>query len=475
MVFSSTFFLFVFLPAVLICYYGQRWLPQRGLRNATLLVFSYLFYLYGGAGFLLILFLSTVADYLLGLLIERAIQRRHLWLGLSLVLNLGLLVYFKYANFVVGELNGVLVRFSFFPIEWNQVILPIGISFFTFQKLSYIIDVYRGKSGALKSFLDFALYIAMFPKLIAGPIVRCNDIDDQLKGRIESWDSFYEGTMRFCWGLAKKVMIANSCGEIANLVFGLDIDMIDTKIAWLGSIAYTLQIYFDFSAYSDMAIGLGKLFGFGLPENFKRPYSAISLTDFWRRWHITLSRWFKDYLYIPLGGNRQGTARTCLNLAIVCVLCGLWHGANWTFALWGLYHGLFLILERLTGIRDIPPERYRMVRRLTTLFIVSVGWVFFRSEDISYAIGFLEIMFTASSLPLSYELSRVLNYQNILFMMTAATVFFLPCEFSTFRNLVNRRDPIPSLLGAMIIILVFLCCAALIVGGSSSPFIYYRF
>ena len=273
----------------------------------------------------------------------------------------------------------------------------------------------------------------------------------------------------------KKVMIANSCGEIANLVFGLDIEMLDTKIAWLGSIAYTLQIYFDFSAYSDMAIGLGKLFGFRLPENFKRPYSAISLTDFWRRWHITLSRWFRDYLYIPLGGNRQGTARTCRNLAVVCVLCGLWHGANWTFALWGLYHGLFLILERVTGIRDIPPEKYRMVRRLTTLFIVTVGWVVFRSEDIFHAVGFLEVMFTASSVPLSYELSRALNYQNVLFLMAAVTVFFLPGEFSAFRSLVNKRDPIPSLVGAVIIILVLLYCAALIVGGSSSPFIYYRF
>jgi len=475
MVFSSTFFLFVFLPAVIIFYYARQLLLQKGLRNAILLFFSYLFYLYGAAGFLLVLLLATAADYVLGLLIDRNIQHKRLWLGLSLLLNLGLLVYFKYANFFVGEWNGVLVEFRFSPITWSKVILPIGISFFTFQKVSYVIDVYRGKSHALGNFVDFALYIAMFPKLIAGPIVRYSDVGGQLKERGESWDLFYKGAVRFCWGLAKKVMIANSCGEIANLIFGLHIEALDTKIAWLGSIAYTLQIYFDFSAYSDMAIGLGMLFGFEFPENFKRPYSAITITDFWRRWHITLSRWFRDYLYIPLGGNRRGTTRTYLNLAVVCVLCGLWHGANWTFVLWGLYHGVFLILERLTGIRDIPPEKYRVVRRLTTLFIVTVGWVLFRSEDISYGIGFLGAMFTVSNLPLSYELSRVLNYQNVLFMMTAVTVFFLPGEFSGVESLVNRKDPIPVLVGAIMIVLVLIYCSALIVGGSSSPFIYYRF
>ncbi len=475
MVFSSTFFLFVFLPVVIICYYSRQLLLQKGLRNTILLFFSYLFYLYGAAGFLLVLFLSTAADYVLGLLVDRNIQHKRLWLGLSLLLNIGLLVYFKYANFFVGELNGVLVAFRFSPLAWKEVILPIGISFFTFQKVSYIIDVYRGKSRALGNFSDFALYIAMFPKLIAGPIVRYSDVGSQLKERMESWDFFYKGVVRFCWGLAKKVMIANACGEIADLIFGLDIEALDTKIAWLGSIVYTLQIYFDFSAYSDMAIGLGMLFGFEFPENFRRPYSAISITDFWQRWHITLSRWFKDYLYIPLGGNRRGTTRTYLNVAVVSVLSGLWHGANWTFVLWGFYHGVFMILERLTGIRDIPPEKYRFVRRVITLLIVSVGWVFFRSEGISYAIGFLRVMFTVSNQPLSYELSRALNYQNVLFVMTAVTVFFLPSAFSGVNSLINRKDPIPVLVGAIMIVLVLIYCTALIVGGSSSPFIYYRF
>jgi alginate O-acetyltransferase complex protein AlgI len=224
-----------------------------------------------------------------------------------------------------------------------------------------------------------------------------------------------------------------------------------------------------------MAIGLGMLFGFTFPENFNRPYSAISITDFWRRWHITLSRWFRDYLYIPLGGNRRGTTRTCLNMAVVCVLCGIWHGANWTFLFWGIYHGVFLIIERVSGLRDLPPERYKIMRRLITLFIVMVGWVLFRSQDISQAIGFLGTMFTASDLPLSYELSRALNYRNVLFLLTALPVFFLPGDFSIIKFLINKKDPIPVFAGALMILLLLPYCAALIVGGASSPFIYYRF
>jgi alginate O-acetyltransferase complex protein AlgI len=475
MVFSSSIFLFVFLPAVIISYYGQQLLCPKKLRNSVLLFFSYLFYLYGAAGFLLILILSTLADYMIGILIERKGAHRRMWLGFSLLLNLGLLAYFKYSNFFVGELNSFLSGLRFFPIEWNEVILPIGISFFTFQKLSYIIDVYRGKSRALVNVIDFALYIAMFPQLIAGPIVRFSYIRSQLKGRRESWTDFHNGAVRFCWGLAKKVMIANSCGQITDIIFGLNPELLDTKVAWLGAITYTLQIYFDFSAYSDMAIGLGMLFGFRLPENFNRPYSAVSITDFWRRWHITLSRWFRDYLYIPLGGNRQGTTRTCLNMAVVCVLCGLWHGANWTFLFWGIYHGIFLITERITGLRDISREKYRIARRFLTLLIVVVGWVFFRSEDISRATGFLQAMFTVSDLPISYELSRALNYRNVLFLMAALPVFFLPADASPVKLIMERKDPIPAVAGVLMILLLLPYCAALIVGGASSPFIYYRF
>jgi alginate O-acetyltransferase complex protein AlgI len=475
MVFSSTFFLFSFLPAVIICYYAQRLLVPTRLRNATLLFFSYLFYLYGAAGFLLILIMSTFADYLLGLLLDRDARHKKLWLCLSVIFNLGLLAYFKYANFFVTEFNSALVFFQYFPIDWKEVIFPIGISFFTFKKLSYIIDVYRGESPAMENIVDFALYIAMFPQLIAGPIVRYSYIRSQLKDRRESWNNFYMGILRFCWGLAKKVMIANSCGQIADVIFNLDLELLDTKVAWLGAIAYTLQIYFDFSAYSDMAIGLGMLFGFKTSENFNRPYSAISVTDFWRRWHITLSQWFRDYLYIPLGGNRRGILRTCFNMAVVCILCGFWHGANWTFLIWGIYHAVFLILERVTGVRSIPLEKYRAVRRVVTLFIVTVGWVIFRSEDISQAMGFLGTMFTASDSTLSYELSRTLNYRNILFLMTALTVFFLPGDFSGIKLLTYKKDRTALTAGALMILLLLPYCVALIAGGVSSPFIYYRF
>jgi len=475
MVFSSTFFLFGFLPAVIITYYMHRLLLRKKPGNAILLVFSYIYYLYGAAGFLVILLLSTLADYLLGLLIDRDARHKHLWLSLSVLVNIGLLAYFKYANFFVGEVNSFLVTSGFSSVEWTNVALPIGISFFTFQKLSYTIDVYRGKSRPLENILDFALYVAMFPQLIAGPIVRYSYIREQLIERRESWGLFYNGVMRFCWGLAKKVLIAGACGQIADAVFGLDLKLLDTKTAWLGAVAYTLQIYFDFSAYSDMAIGLGMLFGFNFPENFNRPYSAVSITDFWRRWHMTLTNWFRDYLYIPLGGNRRGIAQTSANLAIVCVLCGLWHGANWTFLLWGLYHGLFMVIERVTGLRDIARKKFYYARRFLTILVVIVGWVFFRSEYISYAFGFLGTMFTVTNLPLSYELSLILNYRTVLFFVTALTVFFMPSEFSGIKTLMTRKDPVPLVAGIIMILLLLPYCAALIVGGASSPFIYFRF
>ena len=475
MVFSSTFFLFGFLPAVIIIYFGQGLLFQQKLRNAVLLFCSYLFYLYGAADFLLILILSTLIDYLLGRLIQRSLKPTSLWLVLSLIFNLGLLAYFKYANFFIGEVNSAITNFGLSSIEWQEVIFPIGISFFTFKKISYIIDVYRDKSSALDNFVDYALYIAFFPQLIAGPIVRLSHISSQLEDRVETWDFFYQGAMRFCWGLVKKVMIANSCGRIADAIFNLDLELLDTKIAWLGSITYTLQIYFDFSAYTDMAIGIGMLFGFTTPENFNRPYSAVSITDFWRRWHMTLGLLFRDYLYIPLGGNRRGDVRTCFNMALVCVLCGFWHGANWTFLFWGIYHGMFLILERVSGIRDIPSDKIQILRRSITLLIVIVGWVMFRSEDISQTAGFLGAMFTITDLPLSYELSLALNYRDVFFTLVALPVFFLRGDFSAIDSITGKKNTILMFASAMMILLLLPYCVALILGGSGGPFIYYRF
>ncbi len=475
MLFASTVFLFVFLPTVILIYYTVPAQATRRGRNAILLLCSYIYYLYGAADFLPLLMLSTLVDYGLARLIESDRRYRRLWLIVSLGVNLGLLFYFKYANFFVHEANLLSARLGLPAMAWIEVVLPIGISFFTFQKLSYIIDVYRGEAAALHDPLDFALYVAMFPQLIAGPIVRFREIRLQLRGRNENGERFFQGATRICWGLAKKVIVAESLRRFADTIFTLPAGVLDTKTAWLGAVTYTLQIYFDFSGYSDMAIGLRLLFGFVLPENFKRPYSAVSITDFWRRWHISLSRWFRDYLYIPLGGNRRGTARACLNMAVVFVLCGLWHGANWTFLAWGLYHGLFLMIERLTGLRRLPAGRWMVTRRFATLIIVTVGWVLFRAADFEQATRFLTAMFTWRDLPLAYDLSLRFNSWDLAILLGAAMVFLLPAEFAGYRLLSDSGRP-RSLAAALLMILIVLpLCGLLIVSSPAAPFIYFRF
>ncbi|MDJ0884166.1 MAG: MBOAT family protein [Desulfobacterales bacterium] len=475
MIFASTVFLFMFLPAVVLVYYAVPNQAHKLGRNLTLLFFSYIYYLYGAADFLPILLLSTLADFGLAHLIARDQGRKRLWLVVSLTLNLGLLIYFKYANFFVHEFDLLRSRLGLPAIAWVEVMLPIGISFFTFQKLSYVIDVFRGEADVLRDPLDFALYVAMFPQLIAGPIVRFREIRSQLRARHETTDRFFEGLTRICWGLAKKIIIAESLGRFADTVFALPPGAVDTKTAWLGALTYSLQIYFDFSGYSDIAIGLGRLFGFVLPENFNRPYSAVSITDFWRRWHISLSRWFRDYLYIPLGGNRHGTARACLNMAVVFVLCGLWHGANWTFLVWGVYHGLFLVIERLSGLRRLPADQWVVTRRLVTLLIVIVGWVLFRAADFGQAAVMLRAMFSWQDLPLAYELSLKFNPWDLGALVIAAVVFALPGDYSGYRSLIASPRPRPTLAAVLLVLVVFPLCGLLIVSTPAAPFIYFRF
>ena len=475
MLFSSTVFLFGFLPAVILVYHLVPDQPAKRGRNFVLLLFSYVYYLYGAASFLPVLVLSSLADFGLARLIESDARRRRLWLVFSLVMNLGLLGYFKYANFFVHEVDLLRGRMGLPPLTWVAVMLPIGISFFTFQKLSYVIDVYRGETAALRDPLDFLLYAAMFPQLIAGPIVRFRQIRSQLRQRRESWDRFFLGAMRICWGLAKKVIVAETLAQFADAIFALPSSALDTPTAWLGAVAYTLQIYFDFSGYADMAIGLGLLFGFVLPENFKRPYSAISITDFWRRWHISLSRWFRDYLYFALGGNRCGAARTCLNLVVVFVLCGLWHGANWTFLAWGFYHGLFLILERATGWRNIPARQWVVARRAVTLLVVTVGWVLFRAADLGQAAGFFTAMFTWRAFPLAYELSRLINPWDMGILGCAALAFVLPPDFSGYGHLFLRKASPPIGAALLLVLIVLPLCGLLIVASPAAPFIYFRF
>jgi len=472
MPFSSLIFLFAFLPAVLAMYY----LPPHRYRNAILLVFSYFFYLWGSGEFLLLLVLATLINYALGLLIERCESKTAKgWVVAAIILNLALLGYFKYANFFVGEVNRGLVVLGVPTFAWTQTVLPLGISFFTFHNIIYILDVYRGTVRANVNLVDFALYEAMFPNIIAGPIVRFSEIVRQLRGRVERLDDFYQGGLRFCWGLAKKVVIATYCAEIADAVFGLGKSALDTKTAWLGALAYSFQIYFDFSGYCDMAIGLGLMFGFQLPENFNRPYSAVSVTDFWRRWHMTLSRFFRDYLYIPLGGNRKGTERTYLNLIIVFVLCGLWHGPNWTFVLWGAYHGTLLIGERAMGLREVETAAPLSVRRFVTFLLVTVGWVFFRATDVDHACRILVSMFWPSNQTVPIELGLVLNPRNLFFLALAASVVVLPRDFSAPRFLFFQARLAGRAAVAVITVLLLLYSVILMTSNSLRPDLYAEF
>lgn len=472
MVFASLIFIFLFLPGVLLAYF----LTPKKYRNLTLLIFSYLFYLWGSAWFLSILIISTFSDYILALLIDKSCARkRQFYLGLSLLINLSILAYFKYANFFLDEFNSLLFLFDIPQGKFSDIVLPIGISFFTFQKITYTVDVYRGTKSALKKFTDFALYVAMFPQLIAGPIVRFHEISEQLLKRTESLENFYQGILRFTLGLAKKVVIANACGEIADAVFSTQPYLLGTSSAWIGTLAYTLQIYFDFSAYSDMAIGLGLFFGFKLPENFNRPYSAISITDFWKRWHITLSNFFRDYLYIPLGGNRKSPARTYMNLLLVFLLCGFWHGANITFIIWGIYHGLFLIIERISGLGSAGKAVYIVPRRIATLLVVMVGWVFFRSDNLEYAFGFLRSMFSFSAARFPLELSSALNGRNTALMLIGCAVLFFPRDFTLGHYIGLERGQLLETIKACAVAFFLIYSLSLLASGSYNPFIYFQF
>lgn len=351
-------------------------------RNLFLLICSYVFYGWSVPYYLLLIAFSTVVDYLCGLGMTRLLNKKRWFLWFSVICNLGLLCFFKYYNFFAGNINPVLKQLSVGGVPVMDIVLPVGISFYTFQSMSYTIDVYRGKAQATANPIDFACYVALFPQLVAGPIVRYVDIANDLKNRVIHFDRFAMGMLLFMAGFAKKVLIANQAGILADRAFALsDPGFFD---AWLGLLGYTLQIYFDFSGYSDMAIGLGHMFGFRFPINFDSPYKAVSITDFWRRWHITLSTWFREFLYIPLGGNRKGNKRTYVNLVITFVLSGLWHGAAWNFVLWGLFHGGFLLFERAmrhgAGAYHWCPAP---LQRYLVLLIVMFSWVLFRADDLT--------------------------------------------------------------------------------------------
>lgn len=473
MVFSSTLFLFYFLPAFLLVY----WLAPARAKNAVALVASILFYAWGGLGFLGLFLGSVVVNFLLirGMSATPERWKQRIFLIISILLNVSLLFYYKYANFFVANLSAVGEYFGRGTLSWAQVVLPIGISFFTFEKLTYTIDVYRGVNKPLKSFWDFLLYIMLFPKLIAGPIVRFHEIAGQLTDRraFDTADEKLAGFFRFGIGLAKKVLIANVLGQEADRLFNMPPAEVSAGLAWLAALAYTFQIYFDFSGYSDMAIGLGRMMGFQFPENFNNPYISRSITEFWQRWHITLGRWMRDYLYIPLGGNRVAPSRLYINLWTVFILSGFWHGAAWNFIAWGAFHGFFLILDRLFLLK-----LYRRIGALSiipTFAITVVGWVLFRAETLRGGLSWLQLMMAGPSRPLPY-----FSYEFWYTLLAAAGFAFMatlpPVERWEIAMLQGQRLSLGRAVGMALSLMVLLVLSAgAIVGNSFNPFIYFRF
>jgi len=472
MVFSSVTFLFFFLP---ICLGGYYLMPRK-LKNGWLLLSSLVFYTWGGGALVSLLIISTVVDYAMGWVVSSGVQsnrRSLIRLGVtgSVLVNLGLLSYFKYANFFVEQLNSL----GFGEIAWTSIVLPIGISFFTFQSMSYTIDVSRGRVEHLRNPFDFGLYVTLFPQLVAGPIVRFHEISDQLQGRELSVEKLALGAARFSHGLAKKVLIADAVAPIADAAFGADAAGLGPAAAWLGIAAYTIQIYFDFSGYSDMAIGLGNMLGFTFPENFRRPYSAVSITDFWRRWHITLSNWFRDYLYIPLGGSRRGSARTLANLWIVFILTGIWHGANWTFLLWGLYHGAWLVAERLTGQRSVDGDvSWAPLRRAITLLAVMLGWVMFRSPDASSAFEYVGAMFTAGGIT-PEVITNAIDTRAIIAMGVGIASVLLPGHIVGGLLVTGWKGVRGAAVRVAEVAVALPYVMVIVASGSFSPFLYYQF
>lgn len=468
MLFSCIVFLFSFLPAVMILYYL---LPVR-FRNVILLLASLVFYAWGEPVYLFLMLLSILFNYFSGLDIARNLQDKRAAkrsLVFNLIINLAVLGFFKYEGFVLDTLNGILPV----HISYHALPLPIGISFYTFQILSYIIDVYRGNVKVQTNLPNFALYVTMFPQLIAGPIVQYADVDEQLASREISRTKFGEGSMYFIRGLAKKVLLANTSGMIFTEVSGLAKDNIAVMTAWLGAFAYMFQIYFDFSGYSDMAIGLGKMFGFEFNMNFNYPYVSKSITEFWRRWHISLSSWFRDYVYIPLGGNRVSKIKHIRNLLIVWFLTGLWHGAAWNFVAWGLYYGVILIIEKylLSPVLDRLPD---VVRHIYSIVLVVIGWVLFFSSSFGQAADYIRVMFGAGAHGFADRESMYLLTSNLilwLILIFGST----PLVHFRYEHMLRSKKWNTTIINSVVYAALFIVCIAYLVTETYNPFLYFRF
>lgn len=468
MLFSSIVFLFTFLPVTLIAYY----LVPRAFKNLVLLLCSLMFYAWGEPVYIFLMIFSILLNYICGLDIARNLGRKkrlHGSIVFTVVVNLCILGFFKYEGFLIDSFNAI----SPIDIPYRALPLPIGISFYTFQILSYIFDVYRGKVKVQTNILDFAVYVTMFPQLIAGPIVQYADIDKQLHVRKESWNKFGEGVMFFIRGLSKKVLLANTIGMIFTRVTDLRPEQISVVSAWLGCFAYAFQIYFDFSGYSDMAVGLGKMFGFEFRKNFDYPYMSASITEFWRRWHISLGTWFREYVYIPLGGNRVSAGKHIRNILVVWMLTGLWHGAAWNFVAWGLYYGFLLLLEKyvLSGILGKLP---RMIGRIYSMVLVLVGWVFFFSPSLGGAADYLKLMFGSGG-------SGWIDREALYLLLTNGVMWIVlifgstPYVHRAYEWLIYGRKRVNTGLNCIVYGALFILCIAYLVTESYNPFLYFRF
>lgn len=473
MVFSSLLFLFYFLPITLLIYFLS---PQK-YKNIILLIASLFFYAWGEPIYILLMIFSSVVDYSHGLLLDKFRNNKaksKLVVLSSVIINLGLLSFFKYGSFIIDILNSTLGT-SFTSLDLP---LPIGISFYTFQTMSYTIDVYRGEAPVQKSPLSLATYVTLFPQLIAGPIVRYKTVANQINERKETFDTFSDGTRRFIIGLGKKVLLANNIGLLWSQIQNTDISNLTVSTAWLGIIAFSFQIYFDFSGYSDMAIGLGKMFGFQFLENFNYPYISQSITEFWRRWHMSLGTWFKDYVYIPLGGNKKGKVKLYRNLFIVWFLTGLWHGASWNFVIWGLYFGVLIAIEK-AGLLRIINKLWKPMRHLYVILILLLGWVLFVFEDFSQGLNYIKVMFGFNNVALydNQFLFYLVNYILLLIILIiGSTPFFKNKYNKVMNNSTNSKILFYENIGMTIVYAgILFISTAYLVDATYNPFLYFRF
>ena len=470
MLFSSLVFLWFFLPAAVFLYYLA---PGRNAKNIVLFAASLIFYGWGGPRYLLLVLLTALLCYAAGLCLDAAGERtalKKLSVGVFVLITLGILGYFKYYNFFAAT-AGRLAGKELFPLR--DIVLPLGISFYTFQAISYVVDVYRGKSPAQKNLFHMALYLFLFPQILSGPIIKYHQVAGQLTNRNETISMQFYGIKRFVYGLAKKVLLANTFGQSVDYIIGVPSGQMGTLTAWLAVILYTLQIYYDFSGYSDMAIGLGRIFGFYYEENFNYPYLSSSITEFWRRWHISLSTWFRDYLYIPLGGNRKGLGRTCVNLFIVFLATGLWHGASMTFIIWGIYHGIFILSERLWLKKVLDRNPVKFLNHLYAMFVVVFGWLLFRAPSMTYAIDLAKAMIRPSK---GLWNAGLFANNKILFLAVLGILLCGPVQalFPRFRNHIFDEENVSYGDIAVMIVLLFLS-TMVVVSSTYTAFIYFQF